>query len=223
MYARPKVNGSATTLGVSGMLWRGALIMYDRGTQSLWSQINGKAVAGPLKGQRLEEVPSRLTTWGEWRRRYPDTLVLAKPPLSRSLAFRVGKAVVMLVLRGSRNPDRRLPGKELVFGLERDDRFAAVPLRAVEAQRVLNTDALGGPVVVTSAAAYDRRVEGRTLTFDALDSLTMLDRETGSRWSIESGAAVDGAMRGTCLQRLSSKLVYWGVWARFHPKSEIGR
>lgn len=84
MYARPKVNGTPSTLGVSGMLWRDSLVMYDRATRSLWSQVNGKAVAGPLEGKRLEELSSEQTTWGEWKRRYPDTLVLVKPRLSGS-------------------------------------------------------------------------------------------------------------------------------------------
>ncbi len=199
------------------MLWRDALIMYDRATKSLWSQVNGKAVAGPMQGRRLEEVPSQLTTWGEWKRRHPDTLVLVKPQQSGSVYEDYFADPGRIGVRGSTNPDPRLPGKTLVLGLERNGRFAAVPLPVVEAWRVLNVSALDVPIVVTPSAAYERG----TLAFEPIDSMTMRDRESGSRWSVESGEAIDGPKRGTRLQRISAKLVYWGVWARFHPQSEI--
>lgn len=203
------------------MLWRDALIMYDRDTRSLWSQVNGQAVAGPRKGQRLEEVPSEMTTWGEWKRKHPDTLVLVKPSLSGSPYAGYFADPERIGVRGSANADSRLSGKELVLGLERATRFAAVPLQSIEAQRVVNVKAFGAPIVVTPPAAYDRRVDGRTLTFEAIDGTTMRDRETQSRWSSDRGIAIDGPMRGKQLERISSKLVYWGVWARFHPRSEI--
>ena len=84
MYVRPTVNGKVSTLGVSGKLWRDALIMYDRESKSLWSQILGEAVAGPAQGNRLEELPSQLTTWKDWSQRHPDTLVLKRPRVSSS-------------------------------------------------------------------------------------------------------------------------------------------
>jgi hypothetical protein len=52
--------------------------MYDRKTRSLWSQVNGKAVAGPRAGEQLQEIPSEQTTWKQWRTRHPNTLVLVK-------------------------------------------------------------------------------------------------------------------------------------------------
>jgi hypothetical protein len=203
------------------MLWRDALIMYDRVSRSLWSQVNGQAVAGPRKGQRLEEVPSEMTTWGEWKQKHPETVVLVKPPLGGSPYDGYFADPERIGVKGSANPDPRLPGKELVLGLERGARFAVVPLRLIEAQHVMNVRALGALLIVTPSAAYDRRAGGQTLTFDAIDSTSMRDRETQSRWSAGSGTATDGPMRGQKLDRISSKLVYWGVWARFHPRSEI--
>jgi hypothetical protein len=72
--------GSGRTLrfGVSGLLFRSDLLMYDRQTQSLWSQIGAHAVSGSLQGTRLELVPSRLEPWSSWRRRHPDSSVLSK-------------------------------------------------------------------------------------------------------------------------------------------------
>lgn len=61
--------------GVSGLLYRGALVMYDRRTKSLWSQIIGKAIVGPAAGDFLKRRPSIIVTWKQWKADHPDTLV----------------------------------------------------------------------------------------------------------------------------------------------------
>lgn len=203
------------------MLWRDALVMYDRATRSLWSQVNGRAVAGPMKGRKLEELPSELTTWGEWKRRHPDSQVLVKPSLSGSVYEDYFADPQRIGVRGSTNPDPRLPGKMLVIGLERDGQFAAVPLELLEARRVINVNALGIRIVAGPSGAYDRSVARQTLTFDPAGEGALRDRESGSIWSLDTGDSISGPMRGQRLARISGKLVYWGVWARFHPKSEI--
>ncbi len=47
MYAR-KVGEQTLTLGVSGNLWKDVLVLYDRETDSLWTQLSGDAIDGPL-------------------------------------------------------------------------------------------------------------------------------------------------------------------------------
>ena len=51
------------TFGVSGLRYRGNLLIFDPETESLWSQIRSEAVTGPLTGTRLAVLPSTLTTW----------------------------------------------------------------------------------------------------------------------------------------------------------------
>lgn len=63
--------------GVSGLLFRRNVLMYDRKTTSLWSQLGMQAVAGPMAGASLPILPVEHTTWGDWQRRYPDTAVLS--------------------------------------------------------------------------------------------------------------------------------------------------
>jgi hypothetical protein len=70
------------TLGVSGKLVDGNLVMYDRETETLFLQRTGESMdeAGVALGERLEERPReewRLAPWAEWRREHPDTLVLS--------------------------------------------------------------------------------------------------------------------------------------------------
>ena len=74
-----RIGDRELTLGVSGKLVDGNLVMYDRETDSLWQQNSGAALEGDLGGERLEEMPEQdwaMLPWGEWRRRHPDTLVL---------------------------------------------------------------------------------------------------------------------------------------------------
>ena len=54
-------NGESRSFGVSGLLYNSDLLMYDRETQSLWSQMEGKAINGPEKGTILERLPLELS------------------------------------------------------------------------------------------------------------------------------------------------------------------
>ena len=71
------VAGKFLQFGVSGLLYNSDVLMYDRQTQSLWSQILSQAVTGPMKGTLLPAVAVTHTTWADWRNRHPDTLVLS--------------------------------------------------------------------------------------------------------------------------------------------------
>lgn len=65
----PVIDGETLTFGVSGLLYNSDLLMYDHQTESLWSQIEGRAVSGPLAGRELTPVPVRHELWQAWRER----------------------------------------------------------------------------------------------------------------------------------------------------------
>ncbi|NNJ97289.1 MAG: DUF3179 domain-containing protein [Gammaproteobacteria bacterium] len=71
------VDGKIHSFGVSGLLYNSDVLMYDRETESLWSQIMGKAVTGRYKGTALHPIPIRHTTWSNWKQLYPTTQVLS--------------------------------------------------------------------------------------------------------------------------------------------------
>jgi len=64
--------------GVSGLLYNSDMLLYDRKTESLWSQILGKAVSGPRKNEVLELIAVENTSWRHWREKYPSTQVLSE-------------------------------------------------------------------------------------------------------------------------------------------------
>src|SRR4029079_11698911 len=55
-------------------------VQKDFETGTSWQQPTGEAIDGPLKGTRLQLYPSVRTTWNEWRKRFPNTLVLKPLP-----------------------------------------------------------------------------------------------------------------------------------------------
>ena len=73
-----RADGEVRTFGVSGLLYRSDLLMYDRGSESLWSQISAEAVTGPLLGRRLRILRTRMDQWGQWRRDHPESTVLSR-------------------------------------------------------------------------------------------------------------------------------------------------
>ncbi len=65
--------------GTSGMLWNSNVLLYDRQTESLWSQAAMKAVAGEAAKNNLSftMLPATLSTWKEWSTLHPTTIVLS--------------------------------------------------------------------------------------------------------------------------------------------------
>jgi hypothetical protein len=73
----PRANARRYTFGVSGLLYQQNLLFFDHETESLWSQLRGGAVAGPLGGTSLRLLPVNMTTWRSWKAKHPQTLVLS--------------------------------------------------------------------------------------------------------------------------------------------------
>ena len=75
MYARHIADRELTFDFAEGLL-KNNLLIVDRETDSVWSQLHGKAVIGPLEGQPLTVIPSIQATWGFWKARHPDTRLM---------------------------------------------------------------------------------------------------------------------------------------------------
>jgi hypothetical protein len=73
-----EVKGKRLEFGVSGLLYNSDVLLYDRTTDSLWSQIKSEAVSGPLIGEKLELLPLIQMTWSSWKARYPEGEVLSR-------------------------------------------------------------------------------------------------------------------------------------------------
>ncbi len=72
-----RLNGETLSFGVSGLLYNSDVLLYDRESESLWSQLMNKAVTGEHKGASLTMLPIQHTTWSDWKRVQPETKVLS--------------------------------------------------------------------------------------------------------------------------------------------------
>jgi len=116
-----QARGQVTTFGVSGLLYNSDLLLYDRATQSLWSQITAEAIAGPLKGAKLAPVALTHTTWADWKKRHPDTLVLSEETgFNRDYSRDpyAGYSTSARIMFPTANTSDRFPPKEPVLGVE---------------------------------------------------------------------------------------------------------
>ena len=226
MYART-VKEEVLTFGVSGKLIMNALVMYDRQTDSLWSQFLGESVQGPHEGTKLELVPSQLTRWSAWKDEYPDTLALDihGPAFDQYLNYYVGPSAGIL---GQSNRDERLVSKDLIVGIVGEDSQRAYAHKHLTKPRVLNDTFEGSDIVVAldlnsgSTSIFDRVVGGRTLTFvQGAEPEEMSDVETGSSWSKLSGLATGGDMQGKRLKPFPSFNAFWFGWSDYFPNTEL--
>lgn len=114
------VDGRVLTFGVSGLLYNAGFLMYDRETESLWSQFLGRAVSGPLAGSTLQRVRIRQEDLTSWRTRAGETRVLERPE-PRKIDYRFSPFERYLVENAVRYPvkarDERFHAKELVLGV----------------------------------------------------------------------------------------------------------
>lgn len=157
--------GRALSFGVSGLLYNSDMLLYDRETESLWSQIKKHAISGPLAGRELQALPLTHTTWSAWLREHPDTRVLstdtgfrrdyARSPYGgyeteRGLYFPVA------------NKSRRYHPKDRVLGVEIGGQYKAYPFAELSKTDGEVRDRVGGePVTIRfdrlneSARAFD--------------------------------------------------------------------
>jgi hypothetical protein len=230
VYTR-SVNGEELTLGVSGKLYKDALVMFDRQTRSLSTQVDGSVLRGKMKGARLAPVPAVQTTWGQWKRMHPDTLVLKKESRSRGSAYDdYHDDPDQMGIAETRNPDSRLPGKTLVVSLRDGEEALAISLKALRKELVYETEFGGVPLVVVfnppnaTARVFDRRVQGETLSFNLQrrgPEVILMDEQTSTLWSGLTGKARKGKLAGQELRPVPHMVNYWFAWAAYNPRTRV--
>ena len=205
--------------------------MYDRETESLWSQVDGKAFRGAREGKVLEHIPSTQTTWRNWKKMHPDALVLRKEEEFTDSHYKDYFAdPEKLGMFGTHIEDARLGGKEMVAGVNSGDFQIAFPLSELPRGKVLNSGSGNQAIVLLPGKKGDIRAFSRNgpegvLTFSKVvrkkGERFFLDRETSSWWNAETGEAVEGKLKGEKLTGLPVTETYWFAWLAFFPGTEL--
>lgn len=121
-----------------------------------------------------------------------------------------------------------LAENEPVMAVDVDGDARAYPVQILIWHEIVNDTVGGIPLAVTycplcnSAVAYDRRVDGRVMSFGTSgllwnSALVMYDRQTETLWSHFNGEAIVGVLTGTELETFPVATVPWGVWRDAHP------
>jgi hypothetical protein len=192
----PLVGGEHVDFGTSGKLWNSNLVMYDRATESYWSQALGEAIQGERAGDRLEVLPSDQITYGAWK-----------------LSLEAGTGEVLSrdtgedrfygddpygdyytnnesILSPVANTDNRLESKEFVLGVVIDGNAKAYLPEAIKRE---------GEVVDEFA--------GRTLVLrynETLDAVRVFER---------SASGIE--------ERITPLGQFWFSWVAIHPETEL--
>lgn len=222
-----KINGIETEFGTSGKLYNSNLVMYDRNTDSQWSQALGKAITGDLAGYELKRTPFDVVRWSDWKSLYPDTLVLttdtgfARPYGSDPYGDYYTDSRIIFPVE---NNDDRLHPKEIVLGFDDHNMHKAYKLADLEPKKIIN-DQIGDKKLLlvslfpSMARAFDRTLEDQILDFEFSNN-KIIDGQTGSEWNVE-GLAVSGPLQGKQMSRVVFNPGFWFEWVAFHPDTEI--
>jgi hypothetical protein len=210
-----RVQGRTLELGVSGMLLEGNSLLWDRGTESLWRQVDGRAVAGELAHRAMASVPAFVVSFGALAEARPDARVMLPPAPAPDPPFRTltgdevarGKLPPWLRASCPRPLEPWLAAGDgeamAVAGSPVESRGDLVVFRDPRAGTPFR-DAAGGPSPPWgAAAAFRREVDGRALTFltrvPEFGTAAVVDVETGTRWN-RLGEAVEGPLAGSALE-----------------------
>ncbi len=141
-----EIDGQAVEFGTSGKLYNSNLIMYDRLTETYWTQIGGKAIVGELTGTELQPVSINTVTWGVWKVLHPGADVLSRVTGHSRQYGRdpygsyYSETRLMFPVE---HEDNRLHPKEVIYGIELNGEYKAYPESEIAGSGRIE-DRLGG-------------------------------------------------------------------------------
>jgi hypothetical protein len=230
LYATDKPGGRYE-MGTSGLLYRSNKLMFDRESFTLWSNLTGEPVVGRLVdvAPPLTMLPMTLTTWGEWRRRHPESDVLDLEKLrdgpGRRYHFDYSPGAANRARSGVSFPvwqkDERIDRDAEIYALRINGEPKAYLLDALLAHRLL-PDRVGGVdivLVVESGSGAVRVFERGERRFGVVEGTSELTDERGIAWRVGEDAMVTES--GERLPRVPGHVAYWFGWYGFYPQTEV--
>lgn len=216
-----RINGKTLSFGHAGILYRNSFVMYDRETESLWVHVTGKAAHGPRKGWQLKQVAASVTTWGDWKRDHPNTLVLPGYRRGGFMGTYVGTETILGM------------GLSTVVGFK----AKLYPFDILADREVVNDEFNGTDLVVAysksngTARAWGRTLDdGRLLEFKKAATkpggvsegpFLLQDLTTGSLWSWMTGVAVSGDLAGQQLSTVAHHPILTRRFEGFYPDGPV--
>ena len=221
-----RVGDQMLEFGVSGKLYNANLVMYDRSSDTLWSQISGRAIIGEKVPQRLDLVFSSITEWNEWEKAHPDTKVLSRdtgvyPNSVYETEAYSGYKRSERVGYGVNQVDERLPSKDIVYGVKTGNQSIAVTKDALEDEQMIQTEIDNDTLIVfrrPSDGSVTALLQNETDVDFSLNN-EEISGSGGDRWTL-NGEDVDG---NEDMRRLLAQGFYWFAWSKFNSETQLYR
>lgn len=221
------INGQEVEFGTSGKLYNSNLLMYDRFTESYWSQALGMAVKGELSGYKLNLIPFDVITWGDWKVLHPDTLVLTTDTGHiRSYATDPygNYYTEPRILFPVEHSDDRMHPKEIILGFNQGNIYKAYKQNDIESSTIINDSIDETPVLLVSlfsqnSRAFERTLDDKILDFEYIEN-KIIDTQTNSEWNYD-GLSLSGEYEGRQLERMPIEPGFWFEWVAFHPETLV--
>ena len=221
------INGNEVEFGTSGKLYNSNLVMYDRLTESYWSQALGTAIVGELAGLELNKIPFDVITWKDWKTLHPNSLVLTTDTghlrpygVDPYGSYYTDPRILFPV----ENKDDRLPPKTIIIGFHQGNIYKAYNQKDVESSHVINDKIFDKSILLISqfsgnTRAFDRTINDQVLEFVYVDN-KIIDTQTNSEWN-NDGLSISGEYEGKQLERIPIEPGFWFAWVAFHPDTEL--
>jgi hypothetical protein len=238
----PVLDGPQIRFGTSGLIYDNNLVMFDKDTSSLWSQMRFGRICGARSGAGAPLFTVVQSSWEAWSALHPETTVVSfKTCFGRNYnLYPYGNCndisdTTLLYPQSFKDP--RLPLKETVLRVTNESLSRTYPetvLGGMESRLAINDDVNGLELLVVFDAAaslmlpYNRRlmdpaagagVSGRLLSFDVIEGegfpFNLTDRETETVWSL-TGIAQTEELKGAKLEPISTYSAFWFAWATFN-------
>jgi len=214
-------------IGTSGFLYRSNKLMYDKATQSLWSTLEGEPVIGPLvgKGIKLEYLSVVTTTWGEWKKRHPETKVLSldtghQRDYREGVAYKGYFSTDKLMFTIPKI-DRSLKNKDEILSIrlaEVPDENYAISSKFLKKNSIYNSK-IGNVsyTVFTDRTGAHRVFKTGELKFKEYDKIATVKDTDGIIWKVSEEKMTND--KGEVLERFQTHNAFWFGYKAAFPNT----
>jgi hypothetical protein len=224
-----RIEDRVLSFGITGQLYGGNSVLYDRETETDWLQLNGEPLRGHYVGKaRLAAKPLDQSVWRRVRKK--ENLKVLAPIRGieeyrrfqrRMETEKLGQRVVESQVK----LDPRLLPYTRGLGIFAQGEARYYP-EDPNGERRLTQDRVGGWAILILRdgdrglnRVFRRRHGDLVLDFELVDG-AILDRQTRSTWN-EDGQCVEGELAGARLDVPVHAEAYWFVWASLYPDPRL--
>lgn len=223
-------NETRSTFGVSGLLYNANLILYDRNTDSNWSQLRLECVNGSLINNKPKLYSVVETDWKTWKTLYPNTQVLnTQTGFSRTYGTSPYGDYSTNNNRFIFRPDitnSALPNKERVHSIIDGDLSKVYQFSDFENGKAIRDTfnskdylIIGNENLIYSFELQDD-FKNLIFEYDFNNSEVFFKDNEGNKWSV-FGEVIEGPRLGEVLTSPKSVISYWFAIAAFYPNPEV--